>query len=56
MADTMLQHCKILVNFCGLTIEKERILFSEVLNLDDVAFTRKPNYHQHGERGISCDV
>ena len=53
MADTMLQHCKVVVNLCVLTIEIERMLFSEVRILGDAAFTRKPNDHQHGERGIS---
>ena len=54
----MLQHCKVVVNLCVLTIEIERMLFSEVRILGDAAFTRKPNDHQHGERGISpaCDA
>ena len=41
---------------CVLTIKKERMLFSEVRILGDAAFTRKPNDHQHGERGISRGV
>ena len=53
MADTMLQHCKVVLNLCVLTIEIERMLFSEVRILGDAALTRKPNDHQHGERGIS---
>ena len=42
MADTMLQHYKVWVNLCVLTIEIERVLFSEVRILGDAAFTRKP--------------
>ena len=49
MEDTMLQYCKVVVNL-------ERMLFSEVRILGDAAFTRKPNDHQHGERGISRGV
>ena len=56
MADTMLHHRKVVVNLCVLTIETKRVLFSEVRILGDEAFTRKPNDHQHGERGISCGV
>ena len=52
----MLQHCKVVVNLCVLTIETERVLFSEVCILGNAAFTSKPNDHQHGERGISHGV
>ena len=52
----MLQHCKIVVILCVLTIEIESMLFSEVRILGDAVFTRKPNDHQHGERGISRGV
>ena len=40
MADTMLQHCKV-VNLCVLTIEIERMLFTEVHILGHAAFTRQ---------------
>ena len=43
----MLQHCKVVVNLCVLTIEIERMLFSEVRILGDAAFTRKPNDHPY---------
>ena len=56
MADTMQQHCKVVVNLGVLTIEIERMLFSEVRILGDAAFNRKPNDHQHGEGGISRGV
>ena len=39
MADTMLQHCEVVVNLCVLTIEIERMLFSEVRILGNAAFT-----------------
>ena len=35
MADTMLQHYKVWVNLCILTIEIECVLFSEVRILGD---------------------
>ena len=54
MEDTMLQHCKVVLNLCVLTIEIEHMLFSEVCILGDA--TRKPNNHQHGECGISRGV
>ena len=57
MVDTMLNTVKVVVNLCVLlTIEIERMLFSEVRIWGDAAFTRKPNDHQHGERGISRGV
>ena len=34
-------------------LEIERVLFCQVRILGDAAFTRKPNDHKHGERGIS---
>ena len=41
MADTMLQHYKVWVNLCLLTMEIERVLFSEVrIFLADATFTR----------------
>ena len=52
----MLQHYKVWANLCVLTIETERMLFSEVRILGDAAFTCKPIAHQHGERGISRRV
>ena len=58
----MLQHCKVVVNLCVLTIEIECMLFSEVSILGEAGFTRKPNDHQHSERGLSvasvvaCDL
>ena len=43
----MLQHYEVWVNLCVLTIEIERVLFSEVhISLGDAAFTRKPIDHQ----------
>ena len=56
MAERMLQHCKVVVNLFVLTIEIEHMLLSEVHILGDATFTCKPNYHQHGERGISRGV
>ena len=47
MADTMLQHYKVWVNLCVLTIEIERVLFCELrIFLGDAAFTQKPIDHQ----------
>ena len=43
---------------CHFGGQCQRVLFSKVAFLGDLAFTRKPIDHQHGERGISpaCDV
>ena len=53
---TQRYNCKVVGNLCVLTIEIERILFSEVRILGDTAFPHKPNDHQHGEPGISPGV
>ena len=57
MADAMLQHYmyKVWVNFYGLTIEIERVLFSEVrFFLGDAASTHNLlTTNVHGECGIS---
>ena len=49
MVDTMLQHCKVWVNLCILTIEKNCVLKCALLCVK----VRKLIAHQHGERGIN---
>ena len=62
MADTMLQQCKAVVNLCVLTIEIERMLFSEVCILGDAELhvnlmtTNMVNWHQLRRASITSAI